>query len=579
MHAPSLFRRSMPVLLALAMLIICLGTGAAEEFEMWAVFPVMKTPADCQGAKELNTVDAWRSERRGTYYLFLPANADLSALTLHFKGTKKLLIDGKPVSSGAAAALPSVGESVRLATDHGKFTLHVMRSENLPAVFINTSSGSLDSIHHRKDQEEPGSMLMVAADGSVLYNGRLTQIKGRGNWTFSQVKKPYQIKLAVPTDLCGLGKAKTWILLANHYDNSLLRNKISLALADAAGLAFTSKTQAVDLYLNNEYRGSYLLCEKIQIGDSRVEIRDLEKATEKLNAEELSDYRAFRKQYGKGSGKGRMIPNEPADVSGGYLLELEYQDRYLLEPSGVVTTRGQCVIIKEPAHAGPRQVDYVYELVQGFENAIFSPDGIDPVSKKHYSEFVNLESLAKKYLVEEITKNYDGNRSSLFFYKPADSQSTLAFCGPAWDYDIALGNYATSRNQMMVNPQFFVTNVDRGEPYYWFPALFKQMDFRAAVVKAFREDFLPGLRDLAGRGNAASGLLTIQEYADEIRASADMNFVRYPIFNSGTTKVRSGKDYPENIAYLHNFVSRRLDFLAGYWLYEPQEQVPAEENP
>ncbi|NLE20718.1 MAG: hypothetical protein GX623_07890, partial [Clostridiales bacterium] len=469
MRFSSPIRTLTTALLALALLLPRFVSGAEQGFSLWVTFPPIGAPSETGAPREPVAVKAWLSERRREYFLFLPAGANTDGLRLFFTGAKKLTLDGTAVESGAPFNPLASFAGTRMATDGGKYMLQVMKSEKVPALFVSTRSGTLDIIHHNKDREEPGHLLILEAEGGVPYDGGLSQVKGRGNWTFSLAKKPYQFKLEEARDLFGLGRSKTWILLANHYDNSLLRNRVVLDLAGAAGLPYSSKSRAVDLYVNQEYRGAYLLCEKVEIGDSRVDIRDLEKATEKANQLPLSEYPPFNSEFGKGSVKGRRIPGAPGDISGGYLLELEYYDRYLLEPSGFVTSRGQPVLIKEPRYASRGQVEYIYTFMQGFENAVFAEDGIDPLSRKHYSEFVDLESLAKKYLIEEISKNYDGNRSSLFFYKPADGQSALAYCGPAWDYDIALGNYATSRNLKMIIPQFFITNQDRGEPYYLFP--------------------------------------------------------------------------------------------------------------
>lgn len=554
--------------LPLLLFLLLLPSGALAEkiTALWVTFSVDQPLPSAEKAKPLNAINWWYSEQRRTYYLFLPASAERNSLQIWFTGPSKLTADGRTVSSGDTAGFLVPGEKVTLVSDKNKYVLQVMKSATIPAMFLNTESGTLNDIHKSKSHAETGSMMLLSAGGARLYAGGLSQIKGRGNWTFSLAKRPYQIKLERSSDLCGMGKAKTWILLANHFENSLLRNKIVFDLANAAGLAYSSRSQAVDLYINNDYCGSYLLCEKVQIGDSRIDINDLEKATEKVNDAELNTYPAFGRTYQTGKGKGVKIPNDPKDITGGYLLELEYPDRYKKEASGFITTRGQPVIIKEPEYASPAQVEYIRAFMQGFENAIFSKDGIDPKSGKHYSEFVDMDSLVKKYLIEEITKNFDGNRSSLFYYKPADSQSKLAFCGPVWDYDIALGNYATDRNQKVKNPSYFVTNNDQGEHYYWFPALYKHADFREAVKKAYYESFVPALNVLLGNApSTKDGLRSLDEYAAEIWASADMNFARRPIFNSSEAYVKTGKDYAENIEYVRNFLKGRMAFLAESW--------------
>ncbi len=565
----TLCRKNTAVLALLFLLLLPAGALAAKVTDLWVTFPTDQPLPSAQKAKPLNAVNWWYSDQRRTYYLFMPANADMDQLQIWFTGTGTLSVGGRTVVSGDTADFLVPGEKVTLSEGKNKYALQVMQSANIPAMFMNTESGSLTYIHKSKNNEETGSLLMLDAGGAGLYSGGLGQIKGRGNWTFSLAKRPYQIKLERSTDLCGMGKAKTWILLANHFDNSLLRNKIVFDLAGAAGLAYSSRSQAVDLYINNDYCGSYLLCEKAEIGDSRIDINDLEKATEKVNDAAPETYPSFGRAYQTGKGKGAQIPNDPEDITGGYLLELEYPDRYKVEASGFITTRGQPVIIKEPKYASPAQVEYIRAFMQGFENAIFAKDGIDPASGKHYSEFVDMDSLAKKYLVEEITKNFDGNRSSLYYYKPADGQSKLAFCGPVWDYDIAMGNYATTRNQKVKNPQYFVTNNDQGEHYYWFPALYKHADFKEAVKKAYYESFVPALDVLLGITPSGEGdLRSLDEYASEIWASADMNFTRRPIFNSSQAYVKTGRNYAENIEYVRKFLTERMAFLEESW---PQE--------
>jgi NAD-dependent dihydropyrimidine dehydrogenase PreA subunit len=78
-----------------------------------------------------------------------------------------------------------------------------MQSANIPAMFLATESGSAESIHKSKENEEKGYLAMLDASGDFLYNGNLSQIKCRGNYSFTLSKKPYQIKLDKACDLCG----------------------------------------------------------------------------------------------------------------------------------------------------------------------------------------------------------------------------------------------------------------------------------------------------------------------------------------------------------------------------------------
>ena len=565
----------LPVIILLTTLLLLLPAGAiaAKESAVWVTLPGPQASGsgdEGQSAGEsFVTINLWPSTIERTYYLFLPAYADASRLTIGYSDAKALVIDGRTITTGDAADYLTPGAKLPMTLNSAKYTLKVMQSANIPAMFLHTESGSVAFIHKTKKNQEPGSLVMADAHGAALYNGALSQIKGRGNYTFSLRKKPYQIKLEKSADLCGMGKAKTWILLANHYDNSLLRNKIAFDLADAIGLEYSSKSQAVDVYVNSDYCGSYLLCEKVEIGDARIDINNLEKDTEKVNSDPLETYPQYGKKSQSGKSKGAKIPNDPTDITGGYLLELDYMTRYTNEISGFITTRGQPVTIKEPEFASQAQAEYIRTFMQGFENAIFAADGKDPKTGKHYSEFVDMDSLVKKYLMEEFVKNFDGNRSSLFYYKPADEQSKLAFAGPVWDYDIAFGNYAKPRNQRAKNPKYFITNADSGERYYWLPAVYKQPDFKAAAIKTYHEIYVPALHILLGNAPSGSGSLrSLDEYVQELEASAAMNFARWPIFNSPNWQVETGKDYPTNIAYLKSFIEGRMAFLNENW---PQE--------
>ena len=560
------FQYQAAVILVMMLLLLPMGALAAKLTDVW-VTGVMQNE-EASDKLPIGAIHWWYSNKDKAYYLFLPAGAKAEELRIWFEGAQSITTDGKTLSSGDPASFLTPGAKATLTCDKSKYTLVVMQSKNIPALFITTESGSLTSIHKSKNNQETGKMVMLNSDGTLSYDGALTQFKCRGNSSFTYAKKPYQFKLEKSTDLAGMGKAKTWILLADHEDNSLLRNKITFALADAVGLDYSSQSQTVDVFLNNDYYGTYLLCEKVEIGGSRIDINNLEKDTGEVNENPLNSYPAFgHKGYSLGQARGFQIPNDPEDITGGYLLELEKINRYKNEANGFTTTRGQPVVIKEPEAASQAQAAYISAFMQGFENAIFAEDGIDPASGKHYSEFVDMDSLVKKYLIEEISKNFDGNRSSLFFYKPSDEQSLLAFAGPVWDYDNAYGNYSSQRAESLKLPEYFAINKDNGERYYWYPALYKQPDFYQAVVKIYHEEFVPALRVLLGLEESEDGKLrSIDDFAVEIAPSAALNYTRWPVFNAKGRDVMTGRNYEENNAYLKKFLEGRLAFLSENWI-------------
>ena len=216
---------------------------------------------------------------------------------------------------------------------------------------------------------------------------------------------------------------------------------------------------------------------------------------------------------------------------------------------------------------------YISAFMQGYENAIFAEDGVDPDSGRRYDEFVDFDSLVLKYMLEEFSMNSDCNGSSQYYVKPADSESTVAFAGPAWDYDTTFGDYAPSDRTWLLNPEWLLAGRQVGDAQLWWPELYKKADFFEGVCQAWRGTFSRGVRILLGQEtDETGGLLSVDEYAAAIDSSAVMNAIRWPIphLTTGSANAaRPGSTIEENLTYLKNFISRRYDYLESIW--SPQE--------
>lgn len=540
------------------------------------MFVCMLLPAACAQALSVsradgvgNSVAVWTREN-GRSYLFLPAYMQDETLTVSYDGARSLSVNGEKIADGGQTQSICVGAEVIVGGRNGKTRIIVMQSENLPAIHLTTQSGKLDYIHKRKGNRESGTITIVTAAGETDCSTAVEQIKGHGNATFTYEKKPYQIKLEKKASLLGMEEAKRYVLLANQHENSLLRNRITLDLARGLGLRFTPECRPADLYVNGEYRGSYLLTDKVGVDSGSVEITDSEDALEFVNEaflERGGEPEAFgRSDYEAGRYKGVRWPKEPEDLTGGYLFELEYRDRYDDEISGLVTEMGQAIVVKHPEEMGIAQGRYAYELLGSFERAIFSPDGTDPESGKHYTQLADFESLVRKYMVEEASKNYDGNNSSQYFYKDSDSACPLLYAGPVWDYDSAWGNYAKKGAEKDAEPEG-LRIAKEGYRYSWWPALYAQEDFAAHVRMVYEEELRPMLEVLAGVRAAWEGCAVnaLDDYARELNASAAMNFARWRIFNHSSRAIQTGEDYEENIKFLKNWIKERTMFLDGAW--------------
>ena len=207
--------------------------------------------------------------------------------------------------------------------------------------------------------------------------------------------------------------------------------------------------------------------------------------------------------------------------------------------------------------------------MQGFENAIWSSDGIDDATGKHYYEYVDLTSLALKYMINEFSKNYDGNASSEFFYKPEDSISTLVYAGPVWDMDNSYGDFARDYNKnTLLSPKgLFIGKAQKD--MYWWPNVYKHKEFREEVQKIYNEKLKTGIQILLGYEEDPAGKLkSMDEYGERINESVAMNYVLFPELKNNRFNAETGRNLTENIEYLRNYITKRGEYLEEAWFEE-----------
>lgn len=398
-----------------------------------------------------------------------------------------------------------------------------------------------------KSNKATGNMILQNADGSVVYQDALTQIKGRGNSTWQKDKKPYQIKLSTKTDLLQTGsednEVKTWVLLANHDDSTNMRNTLIYNLGLELGMESCTENQWVNLYYDGEYRGCYLLSEKVEVDSGRVDITDLEELNEEAN--EGVDIEELPVETGKTANGATYLycagMKSPEDITGGYLLEMELYTRVEAEVCYFTTSRGQNVVVKSPEYASKEEMDYIASLYQEWEDAVYN-GGVNPTTGKKYTEYVDLRSAAVCYLANEISKNQDGFRTSSFFYK--DNDDDMMYMGPLWDYDITL-NF----NGKMRPTGFDTAKAGLGA------ALCELGDFREAVKQVYLEEAYPVMTNVVlGEADAFSqngAIRSISYYDALLSDSMVCNSLLWP----------NTKEWKQDVAQLRSFLAERAEYL------------------
>ena len=248
----------------------------------------------------------------------------------------------------------------------------------------------------------------------------LEYIRGRGNSTWDMDKKPYKLKLDKKADLFGLGSNKSWVLLANAIDESLVLDRLVGWLGDQIGMPYTPRGVPVDLFMNGEYYGSYLLMEDVRIDKSRVDIDEV---------------------------PAKAGDPDSLDITGGYLLGIDNKsdssdDEYF------TTSRGATYSYDTPEYEPPLteaqkvQQAYIASFLDRVEDAVYG-DGLKNSAGESIWDLMDARSTADMWWIQEFTINPDAYVTpSTYLYKLRDTLGSdgvrtigKLHWGPLWDFD------------------------------------------------------------------------------------------------------------------------------------------------
>lgn len=392
-------------------------------------------------------IRCWQDEDSGIFWFFLPAGAE--TVTWQLPQGADFELDGVKLENGSACVFES-GQS-HILTETGSFfcgkkesQLKILRSENLASVYLTTDTGKMDYILEKKGNEEGGSVCFVTADGQPDYEGAFAGIKGRGNYTWLLDKKSFTLQFDEPVELLSLAEDSEWVLLAGACEDTHLINRMVFEMMRSAQIADVQKSTWIDLYLNGEYAGNYLLSQKVK--------------------------------------------PQKQELDGGWMVEF---DGYWEEEGkpGFYTDAGETLAIgypqKEQEGATPEKYQDIINFVQSVENAVLSEDGIDDRTGMSWQELADADSLVKKYILDEISKCPDGwNGSNYCFFRDGKM-----YFGAPWDYEFAFGNQPAWFSGLQLPWGLYHRHETK-----WYKELYEKPEFLEAVKTQYREFFEPYLR-------------------------------------------------------------------------------------
>ncbi|HJT74935.1 MAG TPA: CotH kinase family protein [Chitinophaga sp.] len=385
-----------------------------------------------------------------------------------------------------------------------EYTVTLYSFTGLPVLYLETEAPITSKEDYVKGK--------VIIDANSRYPQAVTEMamemRGRGNSTWLLAKKPYRIKLDKKAEMLGMPAAKKWELLANFADKTLIRNYLGLEVARRFGTAFTPRARYVEVVLNGEYMGNYLMTDHVEIGPTRVNIPELSPSTPE------------------------------ADVSGGYLLEV---DEKLDEVNWFRSTLQVPFTIKSPENITIGQLNYIKNYLQQIENALYSPGFLDP--QTGYSQYINEETFINWYLVNELMKNNDAIFfSSVFMYKERNGKLSM---GPVWDFDLAAGNNIFNGNN---------------SPYGWWirQAIWINRMFDDPAFKQKVKDRWNALKN----EQVNTLFAFINETAEYLKRSQKENFNKWGVlYNYTWVEPTVMGSYESEVQYMKQWLQKRINWM------------------
>ena len=490
------------VFLLLAAAISCMEPAPEPEKKVNMPLSVTVVLDDRQ-----ETLDCWM-DAYGDYTVFLPSGAELSdTLLIPGKDTRVVLNGALLEEAAACSGLQTETPYLLSCTAEGTTTEHrliFLQSSGIPSLHLFVQSGTMDIIHETKGNQESGSARLYTRDGELNWSGMVEGLKGRGNSSWFKEKKPYSMTLAAEADLLGMGQAQEWILLANAMDPSHLRNKVVYDLAAKAGMAYAPECRWVDLYLNGNYAGLYLLSERNEIHPQRLDLPE----TGSFLVSRESAWRLISQSY----------------------------PRVLLDSGAALRVHD----------SGLTEAD-IYRIWQPAENAILAEDGIDPTTGKSWQELIDVDSWAMDYLTGEIFGNVDAGTISTYFYRDGEDPSGKIYAGPVWDYDLSMGSCGTWQTQTV--KAFFAdkAHIWSVEDSTWYYGLNRKTEFKARIQELYQQVYRPLVQQLLDSG--------LEDYAAQILQSADLDRYRWKT-----------EDIRQEVEIIRIYLQERIAFLDSLWL-------------
>ncbi len=390
------------------------------------------------------------------------------------------------------------------------------RLTNLPTLYLDfPDNRDLSDVRH--GQYEPATYTFVDEYVEYSYYNLPLEIKGRGNYSWSFAQKPYSIKLGEKADFLGMGAAKKWTLITVSSDKSMMHNYLTQKMAAAMGLPYTCENEYVDVVVNGEYRGTWVLTERIQIHEERIDI-----------SEDTGVLFEIEMVYRHSCDTCVVLYENKGNPSNSVHLTLQEYKGIEIED----LTREQKATAKKEMEA----------YFKPLNAAIYNTKS----SIKELSKYIDIDSFINWYLLNEMTRNYDSQFvTSCYCFIGDDNR---LYMSPVWDFDTCYGTQDSTIDGYRV----------RNAP--WYTALLDNYEFFKLTQKRWTEIRENGLIDAFCN--------SIGQTAKRIAQSEVLNHTLYP-----NAEIRNDT-FEGAVEYFEYWLESRIEWMDGEFLIEDSPIAP-----
>ena len=396
---------------------------------------------------------------------------------------------------------------------------------NIPLIVVNTEG----KINLKKKSNKVDCNIIIINDGKMTVQ-QTGNIRIRGNSSKDLEKKSYQIHFDKKTKVLDMpAKAKKWGLLANHMDKSLIRNLVAFKISSLLRQKYSPACRSADLIIDGSFEGNYIICDKIERGEGRVELDEIDEDC-----------------------------NDVPCITGGYLMEIDgFADD---EPYHFTSKKGVKVTIKYPETTSEQNA-YLKGWFDELEQNIYDNQKVDNIDLETFSQF---------FILNEFCADIDSVWSSYYVTKQRNDDK-LHF-GPAWDFDLSLDNdnrlYPTNSKEKWI----FNYGLSSGT----FRQFISKLMSCEEALNAVQEKWKEVTADTFTKENVFNFIDEQINYIDE---SQKLNFKRWDVLNKilKYEAVARGS-YEEEVKHLKEYIDERFMVLGNMILsantssFEVQQQ-------